>query len=91
MASITYKKLLPDYGDLDNGTGKCPGYRVYISEKDGSIGLAIQHASEDSGRGKASEVFLNTGEAQELLDGLKNAIDKAKLKNNPQPVRAQNC
>ena len=33
MASLIYAKHLPDYGDLDNITGECPGYRVYVLEK----------------------------------------------------------
>jgi len=91
MASLMYAKLLPDYGDLDNKTGTCPGYRVYILENDGGVSLQMMHPSEDPSSGKSESVFLNVEEAEELLNGLQEAIDRAKPKKAGHPSRAKNC
>jgi len=91
MASIMYGKLLPDYGDLDNGSGDCPGYRLYILENDGGIALELMNANEESSTGKANSVFLNVSEAEELIEGIQEAINRAKSKNANHENRAKDC
>ena len=46
MASNFYDKHLPDYTDLDNETGGCPGFRLCINENDGGIGISMQPISD---------------------------------------------
>ena len=91
MGSPIYSKLLPALGDLDNRTGTEPGYRVFVMEIDGGIALELVHANEDPATSKGSSVFLNVEEAQELLQGLKNAIDRAEPKNANHPARGSDC
>jgi hypothetical protein len=91
MGSKFYGKLLPDYGDLDNKTGTAPGYRVYILENDGGLSLQMMHADENPSTGSAYSVFLNTGEADEFMFALQEAISRAKSKNVKHRNRGQDC
>ena len=79
--NLTYSKKLPDYKDLDNNSGNCFGYKIYILEKDGGISVQIQNAGEPSEQSETVKaVFMNVEEAEELRDCLQEAIDKAKRK-----------
>ncbi|EGR1226500.1 hypothetical protein AB4T57_004597 [Vibrio parahaemolyticus] len=91
MASKMYGKLLPDYGDLDNVTKTAPGYRVYVLENDGGISLQMLHANDDPVTDVGYSVFLNVEEAQELIHGLQDAIDRAKPKNAKHKCRGKDC
>ena len=91
MGSKIYGVLLPDYGDLDNVTGTAPGYRVYIVENDGGVGLQMIHANDDPSRTPGSAVFMNVNEAKEMLHHLKDAIDRAESKGGNHKDRAQPC
>lgn len=86
-----YSKHLPDLGDLDNETGVCPGYRVYILENDGGIALQMMDSDENPVTGKANSVFLNIEEAEELISGLKDAIQRAKPKKANHISRGIDC
>jgi hypothetical protein len=91
MTSPFYGKLLPDYTDLDNESGQTPGYRVYIRENDGGIGLEMMHASKDPVTGEGSAVFPNVDEAQEMLQALEAAIARARAKNAAHRARSVKC
>ena len=91
MASIMYSKLLPDYGDLDNASKTAPGYRVYIRENDGGIGLELFHANENLSTGQGSSVFLNLKEARELIKGIEKAIERAEPKKANHKARGIDC
>lgn len=41
-----YAALAPDVKDLDNATGRRPGYRFEIAENDGAILIQMQDAGE---------------------------------------------
>jgi len=89
--TIFYSKLLPDYEELDNDSGQKPGYRVYVHEKDGGIGLQMIHADRDPVTEVGSAVFLNVDEAQEMLQALQAAIARARPKNANHRARGVDC
>jgi hypothetical protein len=92
MASLIYSKILPDYTDLDNKSGKCPGYRTYIRENDGGVGFELVLADDKpvpTSFGPA--VFMNVDEAKEFLVALDEAIKRAEMKDSIQPARGRNC
>lgn len=91
MASKIYGKLLPDYGDLDNKSGSAPGYKVYVLENDGGVSLQMIHADESSVTARGYSVFLNVDEAEEIINGLREAVEKAKPKNADHPARGIDC
>lgn len=79
--SCTYSKHLPDYRDLDNKSGKCPGYKVWILEKDDGISIQMQDASDESDSDTLKSVFLNVEEAKEFKRGMDEAMKKASNKH----------
>ncbi|MGD1046913.1 MAG: hypothetical protein ABR936_16535 [Bacteroidota bacterium] len=81
MASLFYSKHLPDYGDLDNSTGTCPGYLFLIRENDGGIGISMGPINEDPDGDTHYGAFLNLEEAKELVRGFQEAIRRAEPKN----------
>ncbi|MBO4858119.1 MAG: hypothetical protein J5527_06355 [Treponema sp.] len=88
--SFTYSKEFPDYKDLDNESGKCYGYKIYILEKDGGVSVQIQNAEEASVQSETVKaVFMNVEEAEEFRDCLQEAIDKAKIKKSNHPRRGR--
>ena len=78
MSYCAYGKLLPDNLDLNNRSGKRPGYRLYVREFDGGIELSMVGAELDPVTNPGSQVFMTIAEAKELIEGLKDAIDYAK-------------
>ena len=85
MSRETYRKLLPDVGDLDNETGNCPGYKVCVFENDAGVWIDMTHASED----RSYSVFLTPDEAGDLIKGIQEAIVKARAKEGKQKPRAK--
>lgn len=86
MASNFYSEIAPDYEDGDNTTGTRPGYLVEVVENDGGVGLSISLIKGDprlnGDRGvEYRGIFLHVDDAQELLNGLRNAIERARPKN----------
>lgn len=75
--SCTYSKRLPDYRDLDNDSGDCPGYKVYVLEKDGGVSIQMQDASDESDSDTLKGIFLNVDEAEEFARGIDEAIKKS--------------
>ena len=80
MASIMYSEELRDYRDLENATGKCPGYLVEVGEKDGGIGLHMYEQWSPPGSAKGYSAFMSVEEAKALVKGLQEAIDRAAYK-----------
>lgn len=78
--SCTYSKHLPDYRDLDNSSGECPGYKVWILEKDGGVSIQMQDASDKSDSDTLKGIFLNVEEAKEFAREMNEAIEKASNK-----------
>lgn len=78
--SCTYSKHLPDYRDLDNDSGKRPGYKVWVIEKDGGVSIQMQDTSDESDSDTLKGIFLNVDEAKELRSGMDEAIKKASNK-----------
>jgi len=91
MGSKFFGMLLPDYNDLDNKTGKVPGFRVFIIENDGGVSLQMVPADKNPTTTKGFEVFLNVKEAKELVVGLQEAIQRAEPKNAKHKDRGQRC
>lgn len=91
MSSKFYGRLLPDYGDLDNITGKAPGFCVFITENDGGVSLEIIPADKNPTTTKGYAVFMNVKEAKELVSGLQDAISRAEPKNANHKNRAAAC
>jgi hypothetical protein len=58
MASGFYDQHLPHYGDLDNVSGTCSGFRFVILEHDGGVGIEMWPADAD-GNTISYSVFLN--------------------------------
>lgn len=87
--SLMYSKILPDYTDLDNGTGSKPGYKVFILEKDGGVSVQLQNADDNSDSNTLKAVFMNVDEANEFMDGLKEAVSRAGAKNANHKARAR--
>ena len=87
MGSKFYGKRLPDYGDLDNRTATVPGYRLYVIENDGGVSLQVIHADDDPMTSAGYSVFLTPSEAEELVDGIRQAISQARAKNANHPSR----
>ena len=87
--SCTYSKHLPDYRDLDNNAGECPGYKVYVLEKDGGVAIQMQDASDKSNSDTSKSVFLNVEEAKELTRGIEEAIKKASNKHGNHKPRGE--
>ena len=81
MASIFYDKHLPDYGDLDNKTGTRPGFRFGIRENDGGIGIFMGPINDDPDSDRYYNGFLNVNEAEDLMNCLQDAINRATPKN----------
>lgn len=90
MASNFYSRIAPDYGDLDDKSGGCPGYLVDVRENDGGVGVSLSAgppAWKDS-RG----VFLTPAEGEQLVDALRQAIKRSRskstgLRGHPSRVR----
>jgi hypothetical protein len=80
MASNFYDKHLPDYGDLDNDTGECPGFRFGIRENDGGIGIDMGPVNDNIDGDTFYRAFLNVEEAEEFVSALKRAIERARPK-----------
>ena len=91
MASKMYGKLLPDYGDLDNKTKTCPGYRLFVLENDGGVSVQLIHADENPSTARGHSVFLNVKEARELIAGLEEAVGRASIKNASHKDRGVDC
>lgn len=91
MGSKFFGMLLPDYGDLDNETGKAPGFRVFIIENDGGVSLQMVPADKNPTTTNGCAVFLNVKEAKELVVGLQDAIQRAEPKNANHKDRGQRC
>lgn len=81
MASNYYDKHLPDYGDLDNRTGNCPGFRLGVRENDGGIGIDMGPVADSVDADSYHRAFLNVPEAQELAAALQKAINCARSKS----------
>lgn len=87
MASHFYSRIAPDYGELDNATGTRSGHLFEIVENDGGIGIMLY--SDDKGRGNYEAIFLNVDEAEEVLEGLRDAINRARPKNAGHEARVR--
>lgn len=83
-ASFSYEQVLPDYGDLDNKTGNCPGHRVTIAERDGGVWIEFEPLKLE--KGTVFGAFMNIEEAKEFSDALKESIVRADFKNQKRIV-----
>lgn len=82
MTSLMYKDQLPDWGDLENTTGDHPGYRLYVEENDGWVGVSLQPTDKNEGSCEdAYTVALTIEKAEELIKGIQDAIARAKPKH----------
>ena len=80
MSCCVYGQLLPDNLDLNNRSGKRPGYRLYVLQNDDGIELSMVHAAQDPVTSPGYQVFMTASEAEDLISGLKTAISKIKPK-----------
>lgn len=49
------------------------------------------HANDDPVKTVGSSVFMNVGEAEELIAGLQEAVDRSRPKNGNHPAHGSNC
>ncbi len=82
--NFSYDEILPDYGDLDNQTGSCPGHRVAISEKDGGINIELEPLGQKTNT--IYGAFMNIEEAREFSTALQESIKRAAYKNKDRIV-----
>lgn len=80
MATNFYDRHLPDYGDLDNDTTNCPGFRFGVRENDGGIGIYMGPVNDDFDGDTFWRAFLNVEEATELVNALQLAIERSRPK-----------
>lgn len=97
-ANYLYEKHVPSYVDLDNISGKAPGFRVTVCENDGGVGLILEpyldNPSPTINLDKYYGVFFNIKEAQELVSSLQAAIEGALGSAGGEdlhPDRVQDC
>ncbi len=81
MSCCVYGQLLPDNLDVNNRSGKRPGYRLYVLQNDDGIELSMVHAAEDPVTSPGYQVFMTANEALALISGLEAAVAKLKPKN----------
>jgi hypothetical protein len=79
-----YGRIAPDSVDPTNSTGNYPGYLFEIAENDG--GIIIQTSDRDNENSALREnckaIFVGITEAEEIMEGLKNAIASARSKGS---------
>jgi len=87
MGSKYFGKRLPDLGDLENQSNTAPGYCLYVGEEDGGVSVQLVDADANQSSTLGSGVFLNVNEAEELLQGLTKAVERARSKAARHPRR----
>jgi hypothetical protein len=80
MASCFYDEHVMDYGDLENVTGRCPGYRLRVLENDGGISVQMGPIKNDPDDQSYYRGFMDILEATELWRSLDTAIMRAESK-----------
>jgi hypothetical protein len=80
--NFSYDQVLPDYGDINNDTGDCPGYRVAVSEVDAGVVLEMEMLRPADG--SLIGAFFNIEEANELVVALQESIARAERKDQGQ-------
>ncbi len=81
MASNKYQEDLPDYRDLENQSGRRPGYTLMILENDGGVGIHMWPVNEDYDKTDGLHaVYLSAEQAEKLLQGLTAATEQARYK-----------
>ena len=51
----------------------------------------MMHADEDPSTGEVKSIFMNIEEAKDLIEGLQEAIDRAKPKKANHKSRGRDC
>jgi hypothetical protein len=77
MTITTFAETLPDYKDIDNRTGRCPGYQARIWHDGETVGLAFMPVGSDNPM-EESGVALTVEQAVELRAALQDAISACK-------------
>ena len=77
MTITTFAERLPDYKDVANRTGRCPGYQTRIWHDGETIGLAFMPVGSDNMM-EESGVALTVEQAIELRAALQKAISSCK-------------
>ena len=70
---ITFATELPDFKDMANRTGRCPGYRVRVWHDGETIGLALMSVDSDDPLEEYG-IAMNPDQAIGLRDALHEAI-----------------
>ena len=70
---MTLPTELPDFKDMANQTGKCPGYRVRVWHDGETIGLALMAVDSEDPLDEYG-IALNRDQAVSLRDALQEAI-----------------
>lgn len=84
MASNFYSRIHADYEDLDNDSGRRPGFLFEIKENDGGVGICLYPGGElttDEPEIGRAQVFMTAAEARDLMTALQEAIERAEFKN----------
>ena len=82
--NFSYDRILPDYGDINNDTGICPGYRVAVAERDAAITLEMEILGAENIT--ILGTLLNIEEAKELVEALQESIVRAERKDQGQQL-----
>lgn len=79
--SVVFEGEFCDWVDRENKTGTCPGFRLSVEQKNEFVGVALQHKNADPRT--CEQMFtaaLTVEEAEELIEGLCKAVQRAKEK-----------
>lgn len=91
-----YDRIVPDFTGPDNWTGKNPGFRMEVVERDAGVGIGLHLISyhertRDEFNGTNLEevgfrmAFMNPDEAEEVVRALQEAIKRARMKLGDRP------
>lgn len=79
--SVVFEGEFCDWVDRENTSGTCPGFWLNVEQKEKFIGVSIQHKKADPRT--CEQMFtaaLTIKEAEELIEGLRKAVQRAKAK-----------
>jgi len=81
MSKSTFVRDIPDFKDIQNQTGRCPGFSTRIHTDDAYVGLTLTPIGEPDPM-KTAGIALSRDDALAFLKGFQEAVDN--LKEEPE-------